>query len=38
LKNQWNAEELGPEVDQLQHQIKSLLDPMNILNPGRKIN
>lgn len=38
LKNQWNNEELGPDVDQLQHQIKSLLDPMHILNPGRKID
>lgn len=38
LKNQWNNEELGATVDELQHQIKALLDPMNILNPGRKID
>lgn len=38
LKNQWNNAELGPDVDQLQHQIKALLDPMGILNPKRKIN
>ncbi|MDC4184780.1 FAD-binding protein [Loigolactobacillus coryniformis] len=38
LKNQWNNEELGENVDQLQHQIKALLDPMNLLNPGRKID
>lgn len=38
LKNQWNNAELGPDVDQLQHQIKALFDPMGILNPKRKIN
>ncbi|MFC6315944.1 FAD-binding oxidoreductase [Lapidilactobacillus achengensis] len=38
LKNQWNNEELGPEVDLVQHQIKALFDPMNLLNPQRKIN
>lgn len=38
LKNQWNNEELGANVDYLQHQIKGLLDPMNILNPKRKID
>lgn len=38
LKNQWVNTELGDDVDMLQHQIKSLLDPMNILNPKRKIN
>ncbi|CAM3186475.1 FAD-binding oxidoreductase [Lactiplantibacillus plajomi] len=38
LKNQWNNAELGEDVDQLQHQIKALFDPMNILNPKRKIN
>ncbi|KRM89481.1 FAD-binding oxidoreductase [Liquorilactobacillus vini] len=37
-KNQWNNEELGEDVDVLQHQIKTLFDPMNILNPKRKIN
>lgn len=38
LKNQWNNEELGEDVDMLQHQIKAVFDPMNILNPKRKIN
>lgn len=38
LKNQWNNEELGDDVDMIQHQIKALFDPMNILNPKRKIN
>jgi FAD/FMN-containing dehydrogenase len=38
LKNQWNNVELGENVDELQHQIKSLLDPMGILNPKRKID
>ncbi|CAJ1224938.1 FAD-binding oxidoreductase [Lactiplantibacillus xiangfangensis] len=38
LKNQWNNAELGEDVDQLQHQIKALFDPMNLLNPKRKIN
>lgn len=38
LKNQWNNEELGEDVDQIQHQIKALFDPMGLLNPGRKIN
>lgn len=38
MKNQWNNAELGEDVDQIQHQIKDLFDPMNILNPKRKIN
>jgi glycolate oxidase len=38
LKNQWNNDELGDDVDMVQHQIKALLDPMNLLNPKRKIN
>lgn len=38
MKNQWNNPELGDNVDYLQHQIKTLLDPMNLLNPKRKIN
>lgn len=38
IKNQWNNFELGENTDILQHQIKSLLDPMNLLNPKRKIN
>lgn len=38
LKNQWNNVELGENVDELQHQIKSLLDPMGILNSKRKID
>lgn len=36
-KKQWNNYELG-EADYLQHQIKSLLDPMQILNRGTKID
>jgi len=38
LKNQWNNPELGETVDLLQHQIKDLFDPMNLLNPKRKID
>lgn len=38
LKNDWNNAELGGDVDYLQHQIKGLLDPMHIMNPGRKID
>lgn len=38
LKNRWNNVELGDDVDYLQHQIKALFDPMNLLNPKRKIN
>ncbi|MHA8111318.1 FAD-binding oxidoreductase [Lactobacillaceae bacterium Melli_B4] len=38
LKNQWVNTELGDNVDYLQQQVKSLLDPMHILNPKRKID
>ena len=38
LKSQWNNVELGESVDWVQHQIKSLFDPMNLLNPKRKID
>jgi glycolate oxidase len=38
LKNQWNHAELGEAVDQIQHQIKNLFDPLNLLNPKRKID
>lgn len=38
LKNQWNNVELGEDVDWIQHQLKSLFDPMNLLNPKRKID
>ncbi len=38
LKNQWNNVELGEDVDWIQHQIKSLFDPMNLLNPKRKLD
>lgn len=38
LKNQWNNVELGENVDWVQHQIKAVFDPMNLLNPKRKIN
>lgn len=37
-KNQWNNVELGGAVDRIQHQLKNLFDPMNIMNPKRKIN
>ncbi|MCD2256932.1 FAD-binding protein [Lactobacillus sp. CC-MHH1034] len=37
-KNQWTNEELGFDVDEIQHQIKNLFDPLGILNPKRKIN
>ncbi|GEN48559.1 FAD-binding oxidoreductase [Ligilactobacillus pobuzihii] len=37
-KNQWNNVELGSAVDRIQHQLKNLFDPMNIMNPKRKIN
>lgn len=38
LKNQWTNAELGFDVDELQHAVKHLFDPMGILNPKRKIN
>jgi len=38
LKNQWTNAELGFDVDEIQHAIKHLFDPMGILNPKRKIN
>ncbi|MDO4680401.1 MAG: FAD-linked oxidase C-terminal domain-containing protein [Aerococcus sp.] len=37
-KSGWNHAQLGSDTDLLQHQIKSLLDPMNLLNPKRKID
>ncbi|MDO4670647.1 MAG: FAD-linked oxidase C-terminal domain-containing protein [Aerococcus sp.] len=37
-KSGWNNAQLGDETDYLQHQIKALLDPMNLLNPKRKID
>ncbi|BDR58750.1 FAD-binding oxidoreductase [Xylocopilactobacillus apicola] len=37
-KNQWTVEELGSDVDQIQHEIKNIFDPLGILNPKRKIN
>ncbi|MFT8917469.1 MAG: FAD-linked oxidase C-terminal domain-containing protein [Oenococcus sp.] len=37
-KNLWTNEELGDDVDVIQHQLKNLFDPMGILNPKRKIN
>lgn len=38
LKNQWNNVELGEDVDMVQHQLKRMFDPMNLLNPKRKID
>ncbi|MEV4419775.1 FAD-linked oxidase C-terminal domain-containing protein [Patulibacter sp. NPDC049589] len=37
LKRDWVAREVGEDVDRIQHQIKSLLDPGGILNPGKAI-
>ncbi|MGP5263701.1 FAD-binding oxidoreductase [Glutamicibacter arilaitensis] len=37
IKKDWLAWEQSDEVLQLQHQIKALLDPLNILNPGKAI-
>jgi glycolate oxidase subunit GlcD len=37
FKTGWVVNQLDPVADQLQHQIKSLLDPYHILNPTRKI-
>ncbi|MFK4730133.1 FAD-binding oxidoreductase [Agromyces mediolanus] len=34
LKRRWLADELGPEVFELQRGIKQLFDPLGILNPG----
>jgi glycolate oxidase len=35
LKRQWLGDELGEELLQIQRQIKAVLDPRNILNPGK---
>lgn len=37
IKKDWLAWEQSSDVIDLQHQIKSLLDPLNILNPGKAI-
>lgn len=37
IKKDWLSWEQSDEVLQLQHQIKALLDPLNILNPGKAI-
>ncbi|MHA8111361.1 FAD-binding oxidoreductase [Lactobacillaceae bacterium Melli_B4] len=38
LKKQWVNRQLGADVDYVQQQIKSVLDPMHLLNPKRKID
>ncbi|YCK79840.1 FAD-binding protein (plasmid) [Arthrobacter sp. D3-18] len=35
LKRQWLGDELGSDLLDIQRQIKSVLDPRNILNPGK---
>ncbi|MCU1662206.1 MAG: hypothetical protein JWR58_2271 [Pseudonocardia sp.] len=37
LKRRWLADELGPDVVALQHDLKAVLDPRSILNPGKKL-
>lgn len=37
IKKDWLAWEQSQDVIDLQHQIKGLLDPLNILNPGKAI-
>jgi glycolate oxidase len=37
LKRDWLERELGPDVVALQRQIKHLLDPYGILNPGKAL-
>jgi glycolate oxidase len=37
LKREWLARELGPAQHALQQQIKSVFDPLGILNPGKAI-
>lgn len=35
LKRQWLGDELGADLLEIQRQIKTVLDPRNILNPGK---
>ncbi|GIH24100.1 FAD-linked oxidase [Acrocarpospora phusangensis] len=37
LKRRWLALEAGPVAADLQHRIKEVFDPLNILNPGKAI-
>jgi glycolate oxidase len=37
LKRRWLDQELGPDVLDVQHDIKRALDPNGILNPGTAI-
>lgn len=37
LKQRWLSQELGPDVIDVQHSIKRVLDPLGILNPGKAI-
>jgi glycolate oxidase len=35
LKRRWLADELGPDSYELQVKLKSVFDPLGILNPGK---
>lgn len=37
LKRRWVEQELGPELLEIQRQIKHVFDPLGILNPGKAI-
>ena len=37
IKKKWVSQQLSPEVQAVQQQIKQVFDPLGILNPGRKI-
>lgn len=37
LKQAWVARQVGPDVDGLQRGIKKLLDPHDVLNPGKAV-
>ncbi len=37
LKRDFLSAELGPAVLDLQHGIKAVLDPRNLMNPGKAI-
>ena len=37
LKRGWLDAELGPRSRDLQHGIKAVFDPLNLLNPGKAL-
>ncbi len=37
LKRRWLAQELGPDVLELQHRVRDLFDPAGVLNPGKAL-